>query len=35
MIDQQGNLRVSFPFDTPLENIVHDLDLLLDQGNEG
>lgn len=29
MIDQQGNLRVSFPFDTPLENIVHDLKLLL------
>lgn len=30
MIDQQGNLRVSFPFDTPVENIVHDLELLLD-----
>lgn len=29
MIDQQGNLRVSFPFDTPLEDIVHDLELLL------
>jgi len=29
MIDQQGNLRVSFPFDTPVENIVHDLKLLL------
>jgi protein SCO1/2 len=35
MIDQQGNLRVSFPFDTPVENIVHDVELLLDQGNEG
>jgi protein SCO1/2 len=30
MIDQQGNLRVSFPFDTPVENIVHDLELLLE-----
>lgn len=30
MIDQQGNLRVSFPFETPVENIVHDLELLLD-----
>ena len=29
MIDQQGNLRVSFPFDTPVENVVHDLKLLL------
>ena len=29
IIDQQGNLRVSFPFDTPLEDIVHDLNLLL------
>jgi protein SCO1/2 len=29
MIDQQGNMRVSFPFDTPLEDIVHDLKLLL------
>jgi protein SCO1/2 len=29
VIDQQGNLRLSFPFDTPLEDIVHDLDLLL------
>jgi protein SCO1/2 len=29
MIDQQGNLRVSFGFDTPVENIVHDLKLLL------
>jgi protein SCO1/2 len=30
MIDQQGNLRVSFPFDTPVENIVHDLELLIE-----
>lgn len=30
VIDQQGNLRVSFPFDTPVENIVHDLELLID-----
>jgi len=29
LIDQQGNLRVSYPFDTPVENIVHDLELLL------
>jgi len=29
MIDQQGNLRISFPFDTPVEDIVHDLKLLL------
>ncbi|MGB8984324.1 MAG: SCO family protein [Anaerolineales bacterium] len=29
LIDQQGNLRVSFPFDTPVEDIVHDLKLLL------
>jgi protein SCO1 len=30
LIDQQGNLRVSFPFDTPVEDVVHDLKLLLD-----
>jgi protein SCO1/2 len=29
LIDQQGNLRVSFGFDTPVEDIVHDLKLLL------
>jgi len=29
LIDQQGNLRVSFPFDTSVEDIVHDLKLLL------
>ena len=30
LIDQQGNLRVSFPFDTPVEDVVHDLKLLLE-----
>lgn len=29
LIDQQGNLRVSFSFDTPVEDIVHDLKLVL------
>lgn len=29
LIDRQGNLRVSFPFGTPVEDIVHDLKLLL------
>jgi protein SCO1 len=29
LIDQQGNLRVSFGFDTPVKDIVHDLKLLL------
>jgi protein SCO1 len=29
LIDQQGNLRVSFPVDTPVEDVVHDLKLLL------
>ena len=29
LIDRQGNLRVSFPSDTPVEAIVHDLNLLL------
>jgi protein SCO1 len=31
LIDQQGNLRVSFPFDTPVEDVVHDLKLLLNE----
>jgi protein SCO1 len=31
LIDQQGNLRVSFPFDTPVDDVVHDLKLLLRQ----
>jgi len=35
LIDQQGNLRVSFPFDTPVEDIVHDLKLLLKEFNQG
>jgi protein SCO1/2 len=30
LIDRQGNLRVSFPFGTPVEDIVHDLKLLLE-----
>ncbi len=29
LIDQQGNLRVSFSFDTPVEDIVHDLKIVL------
>jgi protein SCO1 len=29
LIDQQGNLRISFSFDTPVEDIVHDLKLML------
>lgn len=29
LIDQDGNLRVSFSFDTPVEDIVHDLKLVL------
>ena len=29
LIDQQGNLRVSLPFDTPVEDVAHDLELLL------
>ena len=32
LIDQQGNMRVSFGFDTPVEDIVHDLKLILKQG---
>ena len=31
LIDQQGNLRISFPFDTPVEDVVHDLNLLLQE----
>jgi protein SCO1 len=30
LIDQQGNLRVSFPFETPVEDVAHDLNLLLE-----
>ena len=29
LIDQAGNMRVSFAFDTPVKDIVHDLKLLL------
>lgn len=29
LIDQKGNMRVSFAFETPVEDIVHDLKLLL------
>ena len=29
VIDQDGNLRVSYPFDASVENIVHDLKILL------
>ena len=29
LIDKDGNMRVSFAFETPVEDIVHDLDLLL------
>jgi protein SCO1 len=34
LIDQQGNLRVSFPFGTPVEDVVHDLKLLLNESDE-
>jgi protein SCO1/2 len=29
LIDRNGNLRLSYAFDTPLDSIVHDLKLLL------
>ncbi|MGZ9222208.1 MAG: SCO family protein [Anaerolineales bacterium] len=29
LIDRNGNLRLSYAFDTPMDNIVHDLKLLL------
>jgi cytochrome oxidase Cu insertion factor (SCO1/SenC/PrrC family) len=29
LIDGNGNIRISFGFDTPVENIVHDLKLIL------
>lgn len=31
LIDQNGNMRVSFGFDTPVEDIVHDLKLVLNE----
>lgn len=33
LVDQQGNMRVSFPFDTPVEDVVHDLSLLLESSD--
>ena len=33
VIDQQGNLRLSFPFDTPVDDVVHDLKLLLNSND--
>lgn len=33
LIDQNGNMRVSFPFDMPVEDIVHDLKLILKEHN--
>jgi protein SCO1/2 len=33
LIDRQGNLRVSFPFGTPVEDVVHDLKLLLKESD--
>jgi protein SCO1 len=32
MIDEQGNLRVSFGFETPVEDIVHDLKMIIKEG---
>ena len=32
LIDQQGHMRVSYTFDTPVEDIVHDLKLMLKNG---
>jgi protein SCO1/2 len=32
LIDQQGHMRVSYSFDTPVEDIVHDLKLMLKNG---
>jgi protein SCO1 len=32
MIDEQGNLRVSFGFGTPVEDIVHDLKMIIKEG---
>lgn len=31
LIDRQGNLRISFPFGAPVEDIVHDLKLMLQE----
>ena len=32
LIDQQGHMRVSYSFDTPVEDFVHDLKLMLKNG---
>jgi protein SCO1/2 len=32
MIDRNGNMRVSYIFGTPVDDIVHDLNLLLKEG---
>ena len=31
LVDQQGNLRLSFPYQTPVKDIAHDIKLLLEQ----
>lgn len=31
VIDQEGNMRLSYPFDAPVEDMVHDLKLLIDE----
>ena len=31
LIDRNGNMRVSFSFDTPVDDIVHDLELVLNE----
>jgi len=33
MIDRNGNLRVSYSFETPVADIVHDLKVMLKEGN--
>lgn len=33
LIDQEGNLRVSLPVETPVEDVVHDLNMLLTQSD--
>ncbi len=31
LVDKEGNLRVSFAFETPVEDIVHDLNLVIEE----
>ncbi|MBK9008842.1 MAG: SCO family protein [Anaerolineae bacterium] len=31
LIDRNGNLRLSFPYDAPVEDIIHDLKLVLER----